>query len=302
MQMYSYGAHEVLELHEVLNTAIDSCNTLQLFVPYVQDPELRQILSAQLQFAQSEYNNMVHLVQGIGIGAAVPYRARIPQAVMSTAQPAMTAQPNAFPGQMDDRDVASAMLGMHKSAAKLKMQASLEAANPQIRNMLLQSAVNCANQAYEVWGYMQRRGFYPLASLQETAQAQLLRGYQPVAAEQSPMMHMQGAPVAQADGGMAVGAVPTEPTPAVPKQPSSYAAGEPLQAAPKSSVNASQIFSSPTYRQEHFPAGDDQTAMVHEGLSPQMGDPLAALTHQTDLRPARGSRKKGIDTDSTITG
>jgi spore coat protein CotF len=301
MQTNPYGAHEVLELHEVMNTAIDSCHTLQLFVPYVRDPELRQILMTQLPFMQNEYNNLVHLVQGVGVGAAVPYRANVHMTTSMVPQPQNPAQSNGFHAQLDDRDVASAMVSTHKSGAKLKMSASLEAANPQIRNALLQGAINCANMAYEVWGYMQRKGFYPLASLQETAQAQLLRGYQPVAPEQQQAdMYMQAA-ISPTDGGTGF-TTAVEPASAILPETATDSTGQPPAAAPKSSVNASQIFSSPAYRQEHPAVADDQTEMVHDGASAQMVDPLAVLTNQTDARTARASRKKAVEPDNSIIG
>ncbi|MFY0543667.1 spore coat protein [Brevibacillus sp. H7] len=298
MQTYPYGAHEVLELHEVLNAAIDACNTLQLFGSYVHDLELKQMLTAQLQFMQNEYNSMVHLVQGVGIGAAVPYRANVQLTPSAVAKPLQT-QPHSNAGQMDDRDVASVMLGLHKSGAKLKMSAALEAANPQIRNVLLQSAINCANQAYEVWGFMQRRGYYPLATLHEADNAQLLRGYQPIHPDQ-PAAQMHAAPMDHSGIGTGLRSA-VEPSSLPPQQTGTIAGDQPLP-TPKSSVNASHIFSSPTYRQEHYATETDQTAMVHEGPSPQMGDPLAALTSQTDIRTTRGTRKKGAGSDDPITG
>lgn len=160
MQSRPYGAHEVMELHEVLNCEVDALNTLQLYAPYVRDPELAQILGHQLQFMQNEYNSLVHTVHGLGAGESIPYRPRT-QAVQAQAvvPPAPgVSQPNAHLGQMDDRDVSSALLGIQKTGAKTKMAAALEASHPQIRDLLLQSAVNSAHQAYEVWGYMYRKG------------------------------------------------------------------------------------------------------------------------------------------------
>jgi len=295
MQTNAYGAHEVLELHEVMNTAIDACNTLQLFVPYASDPELRQMLNRHLHFMQSEYNNLVHLVHGVGVGAAVPYRANVLMSGSAGVLPQQPAQPNAYPAQMDDRDVASAMLTCHKSGAKLKMSAALESAHPQIRNVLLQGAMNGANLAYEVWGYMQHRGYYPLISLQETAQAQLLRGYQPAVQEQPPAMYMQTAsPVHDSPGGYAA-------TAGHASAPAPLTTGQPHSGVPKSSINASQIFSSPAYRQEQQAPYDEQTEMVNDSSSAQMVDPLSTIASQQDARPARASRKKGTEPDNNLT-
>jgi hypothetical protein len=80
------------------------------------------------------------------------------------------------------------MLSTYKSAAKLRLNAALECGNLQLRNLLVQSAANCVHQAYETWGYLNSRGFYPSVNLQNTAHTQLLRGFQPMPAGSVPAM------------------------------------------------------------------------------------------------------------------
>jgi spore coat protein CotF len=304
MQTFPYGAHEVMELHEVLNTEIDLLNTLQLYLPYVRDPELSQMLHYQLIFTHTEYNHMVHVVHGIGVGAAVPYRPQVQVNLQANDQPHQPVQPNPSLAHMDDRDVASAMLGLHKAGAQLKMRASLEAAHPQIRQMLQQAAINCANQAYEVWGYLQRKGHYPLATLSEAANAQLLRGYQPVSPEQVPAA--QVAQPAMPTGGSApegtlVSAV--EPEPVSHRQPAGVSAPPPAPSSPPPTVSASSLFSSPVYSDEHDPTETEQMPMDTELSPSQAVDPLASLTRQADVRQTRTSpRKKGSSTDSNLSG
>jgi len=177
-----YGAHEIMEMHEVLNTAIDGINTLQLYMPLIRDEELHHIVGNQLRFMIDEYNRLVHLVNGRGAGQAIPYRGVSAVTAMATAPMTMSTVNPSNP-QLDDRDVASVALSLHKSTARLRLNAALECADPEMRQALVQGTTNCVNQAYEVWGYMNRRGYYPLATMQESEQTQLLRGYQPLAAD-----------------------------------------------------------------------------------------------------------------------
>lgn len=261
MQNDSYGAHEVIELHEVLDTTINAINTLQLIFPYAKEHELRQMMTTHLQFITGEYNNMVNVAHGLGTGTSVPYRplSHLPQ--MSSYTTPVYNMPNAHPNQIDDHDVAGAMLCAHKAGAKLKMSAALEAANPQIRNMLLQGSVNCANQAYDVWGYMQRRGYYPLATLQDTTSAQLLRGYQPMTGGSSPV------------------------SPTYMNQPISPATTTPSDTTFSNSVSSS------------YESGlMDESVVYHESLQSQAEDALNGLMAQTELRPAgrQSSRKKSV--------
>ncbi|WP_134684666.1 spore coat protein [Brevibacillus migulae] len=186
MQTHQYGAHEVMELHEVMNATIDGINTCQLYMPHTQDPELRQILTNQLQFMTDEYNRLVHLINGRGAGMAIPYRPRTNGFQQTGMTPVNAMMPNANAQQLDDRDISSAVLGIHKSGAKIRMNAALECADWEIRRTLMQGANNCANQAYDIWGYMNRRGYYPLHSMQEIANNHILRGYQPSPSEAVP--------------------------------------------------------------------------------------------------------------------
>lgn len=193
-----YGAHEIMEIHEVLNTAMDAIHNLQLYRPHVKDPQLAQILDHQLQFMMNAYNNMVQMVQMNGAGHAVPYRA--PKAftpVYGLDNPAPQS-PNTSPDQMDDRDVASGMLGIHKAGALRQMQGALETANPNLRYALQQGAVNCAEQAYEVWQYMNRKGYYQVPTMKEMTTNTMIGSYQTADGaglmQQTPQMQAQHFP------------------------------------------------------------------------------------------------------------
>jgi len=175
----SYGAHEVLELHEVLTDAINGINTMQLYRPHVKDQQLASMLDKQMQFAIQEYNTLVQSVSGKGLQAAVPYRA--PKTMTPTYglhQPGPHT-PNMSAAEIDDRDVASAALSMHKTGATRKMMASLECADSQLRHILQQGAVNCGEQAFEVWQYMNQHGYYQVPTMKEMTTQTMLNAYQP---------------------------------------------------------------------------------------------------------------------------
>lgn len=173
------GAHETMELHEVLTHTIDGINQLQLYRPHVKDPQLRNILDNQINFAHQEYNNMVNATSQRGRGEAVPYR-RIGNVSPSYGlrNPGPVA-PNVSPDEIDDRDISSGMLGFHKSSAKLKMSASLEFADPYLRRMVQQGAINCSEQAYEVWNYMNQKGYYQVPTMKEMTTGTMVNTFQP---------------------------------------------------------------------------------------------------------------------------
>ncbi|MEW9668442.1 spore coat protein [Ammoniphilus sp. 3BR4] len=191
-----YGAHEMMEIHEVLTDTIDGINQFQLYRPHVKDPQLLSMLDNQIRHMTQEYNNMVTLLNQAGRGQAIPYRAPFKTAapVYGLNHPE-TQTPNTSMTDMNDRDVASGMLGCHKSSACMRMVASLECADPQIRRTIQQGAVNCGEQAYEVWQYMNHRGYYQVPTMNEMTTNTVMRTY--ASANTAQMDMMQPAPVNQ---------------------------------------------------------------------------------------------------------
>lgn len=174
-----FGAHEVMELHEVLTATIDTLNKFQLLRPHVQDPQLGQVLERQTQMMMQEYNNMVNTMHHQGAAQAVPTRAPQNFQPQYGLNNPMANFPNNSMRQMDDRDVASMMLCAHKASASMRMIAALECADPTLRRMIQLSAVNCAEHAYETWMYMNMRGYYQVPTLQDMTQQTMLNQYQP---------------------------------------------------------------------------------------------------------------------------
>ena len=172
-----FGAHEVMEMHEVLTSAIDGINQLQLYRPHAKDPQLRQIIDNHMQFMMNEYNGMVQALNQRGMAQAVPYRAPgnfSPTYGLDNPAPQT---PNANMNQLDDRDVSSGMLGCCKASTMFKTMAALECADPGLRRMLQQGAVNCSEMGYEIWQYMNQRGFYQVPTMKEMTTNTVINSY-----------------------------------------------------------------------------------------------------------------------------
>ncbi|AJY76299.1 spore coat protein [Paenibacillus beijingensis] len=185
------GAHETMEVHEILTSTIDGINLFQLYRPHVKDQQLLQILDRQLQFMINEYNQTVQMLNNQGNGQAVPYRTVKNIAPIYGLNNPAAQTPNISMNQMDDRDVASGMLGCHKASASMKMIAALECADPQLRRTMQQGAVNCAEQAYEVWQYMNQNGHYQVPTMKEMTTNTVLNSYQPTTMNNMNMPQMQ---------------------------------------------------------------------------------------------------------------
>ena len=177
-----YGAHEVMELHEVLENSINAINQFNLLRPHTRDSRLQDLLDRQTQFMQGEYNTLVQTASQSGLtGRGSTYRQTgNPSPKYGLRQPAP--QHPATGDNIGDREVASAMLGVHKYGATIRMHAALEIANPELRRMMIQAAQNCAEEAYECWQFMNEKGFYQVPTLQQNTTNTMLETYQPTGA------------------------------------------------------------------------------------------------------------------------
>ena len=179
------GAHETVEIHEVLTCAINAIHTMQLYRPYARDPRLAQIMDKHLEFSINEYNYFVQTLQNINgqskmmapseTGSYSGTQTFTP--IYGLDNPPLLS-PNMSPAQMDDRDVASSLLGIHKASASMKIIAALECANPHLRAMMQQGAINCSEQAYEIWQYMNRSGYYQVPTMKEMTTNTVLSRYE----------------------------------------------------------------------------------------------------------------------------
>ncbi|WP_139488279.1 spore coat protein [Brevibacillus dissolubilis] len=177
----NYGAHEILDMHEVLEATINDINTMQLYRPHVKDQQLASIMDKQMQFSVQGYNLLVNTLNHTGNQQAIPYRApKMTSPTYGLRQPAPVS-PNMSVNEIDDRDISSALLQLHKVSAVEKMRAAQEAADPHIRGTLQQASVNCSEQAYEVWQYMNQRGYYQVPTMKDVTTSTMMGIYQPTA-------------------------------------------------------------------------------------------------------------------------
>jgi spore coat protein CotF len=59
----------------------------------------------------------------------------------------------------------------------MRMMASLECADPNLRRMIQQGAMNCSEQAYEVWQYMNQKGYYQVPTMKDMTTQTMIQSY-----------------------------------------------------------------------------------------------------------------------------
>lgn len=180
-QQARFGAHEIMEAHEVLTDTIDGINQIELYRPHVQDQRLAQILDRQMNAMIQGYNNLVNYLGETGRNQAIPYRPSMNTRIKYGLRNPAPYSPNTNWNQMNDQDVASGTLGCHKASAIVATMGALECADPTLRNMLTTCAQNHINMAYEVFEFMNERGYYQVPTLQQNTTETMIDSYQPAA-------------------------------------------------------------------------------------------------------------------------
>lgn len=179
-----FGAHETMEVHEILNEKMNMINHFALYASQAQDRSLRQMIERHLQTAVQAYDQLVsythdyNAASGMGrpMGNVQVQPQHIQYGLHNPAQQMPQPQGQA---RLNDQQIVMAVLGCHKNSAKNHMQASLECADPNIRQMLLNGANTCSNQAYEVFLFMNQQGTYQVPTMNDHTAKTYLHAYQP---------------------------------------------------------------------------------------------------------------------------
>lgn len=175
--MQKFGAHEIMEAHEVLTNTISSMNIFNLLRDQVTDQELSQIMDRQISFMEKEYNDLVSfLSHHRGVRPEQYHSQRTASVNYGLRQPSPVAPHERR--KLTDRDAASIMLSMLKCGASRKMMATLECADPQLRRLMMQGANSCSEQAYELFIFMNQRGMYQVPTMQQQTQENFVNIYQ----------------------------------------------------------------------------------------------------------------------------
>lgn len=177
-----FGAHETMEVHECLTEKINCINHFNLYASQAKNPRLRDMITRHQQEAISSYNSIVNLTRGNSrfapIAPTMETRGMESQQIRyGLDHPRPLAPQNGT--EFKDEEIAMAMLVQHKNGAKNSTWATLECADPSLRQALQHSAIACMNHAYEVFLFMNEQGTYQVPTLKEHTAETFMQTYQP---------------------------------------------------------------------------------------------------------------------------
>lgn len=216
-----YGAHETMEVHEILNEKINLINHFSMYAQMVQDHQLRQMIGQHMQMAIQSYDQLVSYTHDYNAAAGGQRPFGMPNVRPQQIQYGLNNPAQQMPqmqGRLNDQQILSAILSCHKNSARSQMHASLECADPNVRQMLVNGAITCANQAYEVFLLMNRQGQYQVPTMNDHTAKTFLHSYQPANEAMAPM-----------GGAQAMGTAPNAPNPGMMQQSASFTAGGDLR-------------------------------------------------------------------------
>ena len=182
------GTHEAMEVHEVLSESTCIIDHYAMYLNQCRDPELRGVLERQQRHLNDAYNTKVNVMQGQGIDVSRVSRVTMgatsgigienqPDYGIQQTSP-VTPRPEAR--TLNDRTIAQGALLFHKCGAMRSTTAALECANPHLRNLLATSSRSCMEMAYEIFQYMNHKGWYQVPIMPEHALNQMQQTYQPM--------------------------------------------------------------------------------------------------------------------------
>lgn len=165
------ASHELHDLHELIVSCVNSITNMAMFKNMVQDQELKNMLETHFPAHIQDYNMKVEFLKkanGSQQKLNVPnLNVMLQDFTKSPATNFPSITPNTDVHQMNDREIATAYLLTLKRAGREYAWSAMEMSNPEIREFLKDAFTMSCNHAYDVWQWMIKKGYYPLAPANE---------------------------------------------------------------------------------------------------------------------------------------
>jgi spore coat protein CotF len=184
-----FGAHETMEAHELLSEKINAIAHFNLYARQARNPQLKEMIQRHRQEAIRSYNELVSYTHDYNaaprMGMHQPASGVNPGQIQYGLRNPQPMGPETD-ASFSDQEIACAMLICHKNGAKNAMMGAVECADPHLRRMMLNSAVVCADQAYETFLFMNQQGLYQVPTLNDHTAKTFMHAYQPANQQLNP--------------------------------------------------------------------------------------------------------------------
>jgi spore coat protein CotF len=184
------AAHEFLETQESLRSKAAGIELYGVLFAMAKDTHLKDILYDQQRRMIDGYNYGVQLLQGRAAGAQqhTP-QLRVYEHPQAGLRHPQMAPPNPNATDLSDATISGIALNLHKSGATFGMHMALECIDRQIRSYHATSANICQEMAWEMFQYMNYRGFYQAPQLADHTMQTMMGMVAPAGAQQPYQTH-----------------------------------------------------------------------------------------------------------------
>lgn len=178
--MNHFAAHELLETQESLRTKAAHIELYGVLLEMANDAHLRDILQNQQRRMIQDYEQGVALLTGRGMQNNFPHtpQLRTYENLNIGVKPQQMMPPNPRPTSLSENTIATIVLNIHKTSSAVCMLWATECVDRQIRSYHATCANVCQEMAYEIWQYMNYKGYYQPPELSDKTMNTMIQGYQ----------------------------------------------------------------------------------------------------------------------------
>ncbi|WP_312853836.1 spore coat protein [Thermoactinomyces mirandus] len=177
----NHGAHEVLDVHELLSAAQNAMNQYRVLEQQCTCQELRDIIHRQYRFMAQEYNTLLECLT-TGKDPSMPtaqYKMQQGNNVEYGLKPGQPKKPIQSPAEFNNEHISAQMMTLMKTSAADKARAACEVTNPVVRRVIADSVPNCCEMAYEIFLYQNKKGYYQVPQFPANVMQTMIASYAP---------------------------------------------------------------------------------------------------------------------------
>ncbi|MHA6253296.1 spore coat protein [Oceanobacillus sp. CAU 1775] len=165
----SHGGHELFDAHEAIGGLVGALEHSVMYEQYVQDPELKQIMTTQKNYLSTLYNTVVETLK-TGQEPAVKtkdYNMATNNNTIYGMQPTQPKKPAQSVNEINDASISDFLMGHVKACASHFTVTALETSNPVLRRVFADSVPNLIEIAFELYLYQNKHHYYQVPQLKE---------------------------------------------------------------------------------------------------------------------------------------
>ena len=177
-----FGGHELLDADEAIGALVGALEHFVIYDQHVQDQELKTMMQRQKGFLTQLYNTILDTIK-TGKDPAVKtqtYNMQEGNESIYGMKQSSPKTPIQSLNELNDECISGFLIGHLKTVATSFTLAALEATNPVLRRVFADSIPNCIEMAYEMYLYMNKKGYYQVAQLQQQDMQMIMNKYGPI--------------------------------------------------------------------------------------------------------------------------